>query len=80
MRTNTLVGAEEVIANVLEELSFSCTKTKASIEAGRFGVHENIQRDFYSQQLYNTTTIMRGKTAIKWKWKLYRSDPAAAKE
>ena len=70
MRTNTLVGTEEVVALVLEDvakdLSFSSTKIKASIEAGGFGVHKNISRDFLLPNA-NTTTIVRGKTAIKRK-------------
>ena len=51
------MGTEEVVAIVLEdvtkELSFSYTIIKASIETGGFGVHKN---------------IVRGKTAIKWKY------------
>ena len=70
MRTNTLVGTEEVVAIVLEDvakqLSFSITKIKASIEAGGFGVHKNISRDFLLPTS-DTTNILRGKTAIKRK-------------
>ena len=69
MRTNTLVGTEEVVAIVLEDVAnFPSTvkKIKTSIEAGGFGVHRNISRDFLLPTV-DTATIMRGETVIKLK-------------